>query len=256
MELTKTFETAHAPDTVWRGLSDVRLVASCLPGASIVEEISPDQYKGKLAIKVGPLAASFDGLIAIERKPEEKIAIVTGKGADVKSSSRVTAKMTYQVRPSQATPGASQVDIHSDINLAGALAQFGKAAVMQEIANRMTNAFVQQFEAQLAHDEASFAADAADAAAMVETSGAAESSHASGVHDAAGVGATNGGATKAGATSMGTAAGMEQPQRQQPAPPPRPRPLPTTPNQLDAGNLLWSILKDKITGFFRKLLGR
>jgi carbon monoxide dehydrogenase subunit G len=248
MELTKTFEMAHSPDTVWRGLSDVRLVASCLPGASIVEEISPDQYKGKLAIKVGPLAASFDGLIAIERKPEEKIAIVTGKGADAKSSSRVNAKMTYQVRPSEATPGASQVDIHSDINLAGALAQFGKAAVMQEIANRMTNAFVQQFEAQLAHDEA---VNAPPPAEIVQSSGASDASQASGAQDAAGVGA----AARMESSQMQSAPQSQQQSPQQPVPP-RPRPLPTTPNQLDAGNLLWSILKDRIAGFFRKLFRR
>jgi carbon monoxide dehydrogenase subunit G len=224
MELNKTFEMAHAPDTVWHGLSDVRLVASCLPGASIVEEISADQYKGKLAIKVGPLAASFDGLIAIERKPEEKIAIVTGKGADAKSSSRVTARMTYQVRPSEATPGGSQVDIHSDINLAGALAQFGKAAVMQEIANRMTNAFVQQFEAQLGQAQA-----AENAASLAAT-------------DAAGVGLPADGSPSA-------------PPRQS-VPPIMRAPLkPGTPNQLDAGNLLWSILKDRIVAFFRKLFG-
>jgi carbon monoxide dehydrogenase subunit G len=253
MELTRKFETAHSPDTVWRGLSDVRLVASCLPGASIVEEISPDAYKGKLAIKVGPLAASFDGLIAIERKPEERIAIVTGKGADVKSSSRVNAKMTYQVRPSEANPGASQVDIHSDINLAGALAQFGKAAVMQEIANRMTNAFVQQFEAQLAHDEA---ASAPAEAAQAEASGASDSVRS--------VDAPGGDAPMESSQMKPQPSQFQpqaQPQTPQPTPqqqamPQRPRPLPTTPNQLDAGNLLWSILKDKITGFFSKLFRR
>jgi carbon monoxide dehydrogenase subunit G len=255
MELTKTFETAHSPDAVWRGLSDVRLVASCLPGASIVEEITPDQYKGKLAIKVGPLAASFDGLIAIERKPEEKIAIVTGKGADVKSSSRVSAKMTYQVRPSAVTPGASQVDIHSDINLAGALAQFGKAAVMQEIANRMTNAFVQQFEVQLAHDEAE---NAPARAAALDTSNATQASQAKHASNAS----QTLDAQDAGMVAAVASAPLNQPQMQpqmqpqsspQQAAPPRPRPLPTTPNQLDAGNLLWSIFKDRIAAFFRKL---
>ena len=159
MELTKTFETRYAPDAVWQGLSDVRLVAGCLPGAAIVEEIGPDEYKGRLQIKVGPLAASFAGLISIERKVDVRTAIVTGKGADAKSSSRVNAKMTYRVQPASAN-GGSQVDITSDINLAGALAQFGKAAVMQEIANRMTDEFVRRFEAQLAQSHAEAAARA------------------------------------------------------------------------------------------------
>jgi len=210
MELKKSFEIGHPPDTVWQGLSDVKMVAGCLPGASIVEEISPDEYKGKLAIKVGPLAASFDGLISIERQPAERTAIVTGKGADAKSSSRVTAKMTYRVQPSASGAG-SLVDIHSDIGLAGALAQFGKAAVMQEIANRMTNAFVQQFEAQLAH---------------------AASEQNRSEQDQAGQQAVSGEDRPAAASAA---------------------PKPAVPDQLDAGNLLWTILRERLAGFFRKL---
>ena len=197
MQLKKTFDIAFTPDAVWRALADVRLVAGCLPGASIVEESSPDEYKGKLAIKLGPLAASFNGLISIERRPEARTAIVTGKGADAKSSSRVTAKMTYRVQPSAQRADESQVEIESDINLAGALAQFGKAAVMQEVANRMTVEFVRRFEAQLAHAHAGAEAD---------------------------VGASTSPA----------------------APVPKPA-------QLDAGNLFWSILKDRIAAFFRNL---
>jgi carbon monoxide dehydrogenase subunit G len=215
MELKKAFEMAYAPDAVWNGLCDVRLVAGCLPGASIVEELGPDDYKGRLQIKVGPLAASFAGLISIERRPAERIAVVTGKGADTKSSSRVTAKMTYRVQPSTAAPGAARVEIDSDINLAGALAQFGKAAVMQEIANRMTDEFVRRFEAQLAQAQA----DDAAAAASVAEPGELPAS---------------------------------MPAASQARPALRPAP-PAAPESLDAGNLLWSIFKGRIAAFFRRL---
>jgi len=45
--------------------------------------------------------------------------------------------------------GATRVEVASDINLAGPLAQFGKGAVMQEVANRITAEFVRNFEAAL-----------------------------------------------------------------------------------------------------------
>lgn len=148
MELKKSFDTRFSPEDTWAGLSDIHLVASCLPGASITEEIKADEYKGMLSVKVGPLAANFAGLISIARDEAAKVATVTGKGADAKSSSRVSATMRYTVAPG--AQGGSNVEIVSDISLAGALAQFGKAAVMQEIANRMTNEFVRQFEARMA----------------------------------------------------------------------------------------------------------
>lgn len=263
MELKKTFETAYAPDAVWQGLSDVRLVAGCLPGASIVEELGPDEYKGKLAIKVGPLAASFAGLISIERRAAERIAIVTGKGADAKSSSRVNAKMTYRVQPSTATAGGSQVDIDSDISLAGALAQFGKAAVMQEIANRMTDEFVRRFEAQLAQMHA-----AAAAGVEAEGTATADAATAGAVERAATADAAAMDAAAAARTSAADAAGTARSdpsavapnddaastrraaQRPAAAPPPA-----TEPAAFDAGNMLWAIFKQRLAAFFRKLFG-
>ena len=211
MELKKSFDTRFPPDQTWQGLSDIHLVASCLPGAAITEQITADEYKGKLSVKVGPLAASFDGLISIERDQLQRMATVTGKGADAKSSSRVSAKMSYQVTPG--ADGGTHVEIVSDISLAGALAQFGKAAVMQEIANRMTNEFVRQFENRLAEQEAAAPATSA--------------------------------ASEAGAVASDAADGAAVPK---PAPAPQ-----AAAAQLDAGNLLWVILKDRIAGFFRRI---
>jgi carbon monoxide dehydrogenase subunit G len=256
MELKKTFETAYTPDAVWSGLSDVRLVAGCLPGASIVEELGPDEYKGKLQIKVGPLAASFAGLISIERRPDERVAVVTGKGADAKSSSRVTAKMTYRVQPSATTSGSSQVDIDSDISLAGALAQFGKAAVMQEIANRMTDEFVKRFEAQLAQAHAASAVATAEGAVSASTPATSAMPAASAASAAAVTpppAATAASATPPPATAASETAATAA------TPPPSAKPTvapsaprPAEPEAFDAGNLLWSILKQRVAAFFRK----
>jgi carbon monoxide dehydrogenase subunit G len=146
MEVQKTFELRRKPAVVWEAFNDVRLVAECLPGASIVEERGNDQYKGRFAVKVGPLAASFDGDIAIERDPAGLTGIVSGKGADAKSGSRASGKLTYRLEPTEA---GTRVDVVCEINLAGALAQFGKAAVIREIANRLTAEFVKSFEARL-----------------------------------------------------------------------------------------------------------
>lgn len=146
MEVQKTFELRQKPAVVWEAFNDVRLVAECLPGASIVEERGGGQYKGRFAVKVGPLAASFDGDVAIERDPAKLTGIVSGKGADAKSGSRASGKLTYRLEP---TESGTLVDVVCEINLAGALAQFGKAAVIKEIANRLTAEFVKSFEARL-----------------------------------------------------------------------------------------------------------
>src|SRR5258708_24117639 len=89
-----------------------------------------------MSVKVGPMAAAFDGEIAIVSRPQEWTAIVSGKGADARSSSRATGAMTYRLGEGRAL-GATRVEVASDINLAGPLAQFGKGPVRQEVANRI-----------------------------------------------------------------------------------------------------------------------
>jgi carbon monoxide dehydrogenase subunit G len=148
MKIEKNFQLQHPREFVWSRMNDVHFVAQCLPGALIVEDLGEHRYKGRLSVKVGPMAASFDGEVCIESRPQEWTAVVSGKGADVRSSSRATGAMTYRLTEG-ISPGATRVDVASDINLAGPLAQFSKGAVMQEVANRITAEFVRNFEQAL-----------------------------------------------------------------------------------------------------------
>jgi carbon monoxide dehydrogenase subunit G len=189
MKIEKSFELQHPREFVWSRMNDVYFVAQCLPGASIVEELGEHRYRGRLSVKVGPMAASFDGEVAIESKPRECTASVSGKGADARSSSRATGVMTYRLSEGGA-PGATRVDVVSDINLAGPLAQFSKGAVMQEVANRITAEFARNFDTRLS---------AASCAVNAGSEGSSESSR-----------------------------------------------------SLDAGNLLWSILRERFLALFRR----
>jgi carbon monoxide dehydrogenase subunit G len=149
MEIAKSFELAYAPELVWDALADVHLVAECLPGAAIVGDLGENRYKGRFAVKLGPLAAAFEGEVAIERRPEERAGTVSGKGTDKGSSSRASGTLSYRVAPADVAERAR------------ALAQFGKAAVIREIANRITTDFARNLEAHLAASAASTSASRA-----------------------------------------------------------------------------------------------
>ncbi len=148
MKIEKSFGLNYPRDFVWSKLCDVAFVAECLPGASILGELGGNRYKGRMSVKVGPMAAAFDGEIAIEMQKESWTGVVSGKGADARSSSRATGSLTYHLEDGSA-PGVTRVGIVSDFNLAGPLAQFGKGPIMQDIANRITADFVANFEARL-----------------------------------------------------------------------------------------------------------
>jgi carbon monoxide dehydrogenase subunit G len=171
MEIKKTFSSPFPVAVVWDAMTDIEFVAACLPGATITKPLGPGEYEGTFAVKLGPLAAAFAGVIRIDKQPEALTAVVTGKGQDGRSSSRVTASMTYRL--SELATQGTQVDVVSDIALAGSLAQFGKAAVMQEVANRLTAEFLRNFEQRLEARapvvEASGAADAGGTGAIAAT---------------------------------------------------------------------------------------
>ena len=148
MKIEKNFQLQHPREFVWSRMNDVYFVAQCLPGASIVESLGQHRYRGRLSVKVGPMAAAFDGEVTIESLPQDWTAVVSGKGADARSSSRATGAMTYRLTEGSSA-GSTRVDVVSDINLAGPLAQFGKGTVMQAVANRITVEFVNNFEQAL-----------------------------------------------------------------------------------------------------------
>ena len=200
MKITKQFSLAYPRDAVWKAMGDVYQVAECLPGASIVEDLGDNRYKGKFSVKVGPMAAAFAGEVGIERKPEDWTAVVTGKGADARSGSRASGSMIYALAAREAAQ--TDVDVVCEINLAGALAQFGKGAVIQEIANRITAEFVRNFEAKVA-----------------------------------------------------ASVTRETPQPQIHRQENEPQPASRAAESLDVGNLFWTMLKERIVAFFRRLSG-
>lgn len=206
MEIDKTVEIAYPRATVWAALSDVRLVAECLPGASLTSELGADRYKGQFKVKVGPLTGAFDGEVAIVRNSADYSAEVSGKGGDAKTSSRVSGSMAYRVE--EVAPSLSRLQIKTEVALAGAFAQFGKAAVIQEIANRITAEFVRNLEQHLAVR----------------------------------------------APSPSVTATLPGSPARPPASPAAPAPKPA--RELDAGNLLWAILRDRLAALLRRLTGR
>lgn len=157
MKIEKTFKIAAPLDRTWEAFSDVYLVADCLPGAQIVEDLGNDRYRGRFVVKLGPMTASFDGDVEITRNPMDHSGAVTGKGQDMRSGSRASGGLNYRLQSSD--DGGTWAVVVTEVNLSGALAQFGKAGVIREVANRLTAAFVENFEVRMrcrpgAHDGA------------------------------------------------------------------------------------------------------
>ena len=146
--MTHEFEVARPVATVWEMFQDVPSVADCLPGATLTEDKGNHVYAGKIAVKLGPMAVTFEGEATITHDPANRSALIDGKGVDRKGGSRGQVKVTYTLVPTDT--GGTGVTIDADVTLAGPAAQFGRTGLINEMSKRLIADFASCLEAKLA----------------------------------------------------------------------------------------------------------
>ena len=148
LTLAHHFVVHHPREDVWAFFARIEDVAACLPGASITGG-DDRNVTGKMRVKVGPIAAEFEGVAIIERNASDFSGTIWGSGRDTRGSTATRGTISYRVVPAD-DPRSTRVDVDIGYALTGALAQFGRTDLMQDIVKRITNSFVQNLEARLA----------------------------------------------------------------------------------------------------------
>src|SRR5262245_55198996 len=128
---------------------DIRRIAPCMPGAELTEVVDDKTYKGKIAVRLGPVAVSFAGVITFEELDNvNRRARVKAQGTDAKGRGGANATAAFRLEPA---PGGSKVLVHTDLALSGSVAQYGRGVGMiQATATQIMNQFANNLKAQLA----------------------------------------------------------------------------------------------------------
>jgi carbon-monoxide dehydrogenase small subunit len=134
-KVNASFDVPFGVDAVWAFMSDLKAVASCLPGAQVDSETS-EQVEGKIAIKFGPMSATFKGSATIERDAAQRVAVLKGAGQDSVSQSRATGDVRYQLEALSAAN--TRVAVELLYTLQGPLAPVGLWAVRTARRGRRT----------------------------------------------------------------------------------------------------------------------
>ena len=66
MEFDNSFEVPLPPAEAWKVLLDIKRVAPCMPGAELTEVLDENTYKGKINVRLGPVALTFAGVVKFE----------------------------------------------------------------------------------------------------------------------------------------------------------------------------------------------
>lgn len=127
MLIENEFAVPESIDKVWAFFNDIPQVASSLPGTELTHDLGNDEYKGKVAIAMGPVRLSFDGdAKVLERDEAAKKLVVDGKGTDEKGRGNASMVLTANL---SATPKGTSVHMAMDLTLSGAAAQYGRGMV-------------------------------------------------------------------------------------------------------------------------------
>jgi uncharacterized protein len=127
MLIKNEFEVAEPVEKVWQFFENIPQVATCLPGAELTEDLGDEKYKGKVAIRMGPVRMQFAGTADItERDEAAKRVVVHAAGADEKG--RGQAAMVVTATLTRAGRG-TKVAVAQDLQLSGAAAQYGRGMI-------------------------------------------------------------------------------------------------------------------------------
>jgi aerobic carbon-monoxide dehydrogenase small subunit len=146
--IRQSFVVARSQAEVWNILGDIERVVPCLPGATL-SGLQGDRLQGQLVVKLGPIAATFNGEARIVRDEATRRGVILGAGRDRLGASRANAELEYLLSAEQ-DGVATRVDFTLRALLLGPLAQFGRSAILSDLAVRISDIFARNLERQLA----------------------------------------------------------------------------------------------------------
>ncbi len=153
MEFENSFEVPLPPEEAWKVLLDIERIAPCMPGAELTEVVDKETYKGKVSVRLGPVALTFAGQAKFEEiDTAGQKARVRARGNDAKGRGGANALVEFRLEP---TAGGTKVVVHTDLTLSGAVAQYGRGvAMVRDLAGQLIGQFATALKAQLGTREA------------------------------------------------------------------------------------------------------
>jgi carbon monoxide dehydrogenase subunit G len=161
MKIENSFEVPVSVEAAWELLNDVPRVVPCMPGAELTETLDDAHWKAKMRVKLGPVDLTFDTDIAREEADEgARRATLSARARELRGRGNASATIESTLA---AAEGGTRVDIATELQMAGAVAQYGRG-IVNDVANQLTKSFAECLKAQLtATPEVAQAAVAAQA---------------------------------------------------------------------------------------------
>ncbi len=151
MEMNHEFNVNVPLDQAWKVMTDLELIAPCLPGAQL-QEVEGEIYRGIVKVKVGPIQAQFKGQATLaERDDDNHKAVLKADGRDTAGKGNASAVITAQL--SSVSDAITTCAIHTDLSITGKMAQFGRGA-LADVSDKLLAQFADNLNTLLTNQPA------------------------------------------------------------------------------------------------------
>jgi carbon monoxide dehydrogenase subunit G len=149
MKIQNSFRVDLPVAEAWTTLLDIPAVVPCMPGAELLAVEDERSYRGQVRVKLGPVAVAFQGRAKLEEVDEAARTVrVKASGTEMKGRGSAQADVVFRLAPDG---DGTRVGIDTDVNLAGAVAQYGRAqGVIADVAQVVIDTFADNLRKQIA----------------------------------------------------------------------------------------------------------
>ena len=146
MKLENEFTVNTSMDEAWKALNDLERVTPCLPGAQLTAEVG-EEYEGTMTVKMGPVTQKYNGTVKIQDADESSHrAVIRADGKDARGQGTASATITSTLNDDG--NGSVHVQVETDMQLTGKVAQFGRG-MHKDVASKIMGRFADCLEREL-----------------------------------------------------------------------------------------------------------
>lgn len=147
MELQGRVVVLAAAERVWEALNNVEVLRACIPGCEEMQQVSPEEMRARVMLRLGPVRATFTGKVLItDIRPLQGYTLnFEGSGG---AAGFATGSSVVVLTPG---PDGTELEYTARATVAGKLGQIG-ARLMDASARQLADRFFAAFQAHVASD--------------------------------------------------------------------------------------------------------
>lgn len=136
MQFDKTVSLSAAPDAVWAEVTDLAVLAACLPGARLESVDGDGRARGHMGVRVGSMLANFEGVAEVVERDDtaRRLSVrASGTGSQGTAEASIVAQVVQD-------GGATVLQMQVGVDIAGPLARLGQG-MAEPVVDRLVDRF-------------------------------------------------------------------------------------------------------------------